>query len=83
MSIEKYAARPPELLTTTPPKPGLWSWRNIRTRPVLGVAAANAGVALYILICHTPGVSSYILLILAFNMSLYLMYYLSCKMYYR
>jgi hypothetical protein len=49
----------------------------------VGVAVANLGLAGYIMACHTPGVSSYILLILALNMGLYLLYYLSCKMYYR
>ena len=63
--------------------PAVWSWRNLSTRPILAVVVANAALALYILICHTPGVSSYIFLILSLNMALYLMYYLSCKMYYR
>jgi hypothetical protein len=69
--------------TLRPAVPSVWSWRNIRTRPIVGVAVANLGLAGYIMACHTPGVSSYILLILALNMGLYLLYYLSCKMYYR
>jgi hypothetical protein len=68
---------------TGPPAPAVWSWRNIRTRPILAVVVANVSLAIYILICHTPGVSSYILLILSVNMALYFFYYLACKMYYR
>jgi hypothetical protein len=81
VNIKKYD--PTSAKQTETSMTAVWSWLNIRTRPVLAVGVANLGLGVYILVCHTPGVSTYILLILSMNMALYLVFYLSCKMYYR
>ena len=42
----------------------------------------NLLLAAYFLYSNTPGVSSYILLILMANMQMYFMYYVYCKLWY-
>ena len=62
--------------------PTQWSLECFQLKPVQLVIAVNVFLAIYILFTHSPGVSSYILLILMLNMQMYFMYYIYCKLWY-
>ncbi len=62
--------------------PAEWNLECFKLKPVKFVLIANISLAVYILVTHSPGVSSYILLILMLNMQMYFMYYIYCKLWY-
>lgn len=62
--------------------PDHWKLKCFQVKPVKIVVIVNLGTAIFFLYDHTPGVSTYILLILMMNMQMYFMYYLYCKIWY-
>ena len=62
--------------------PEEWSLACLQIKPVKFIILTNICLAGYFLFSKTPGVSSYILLILMMNMQMYFLYYIYCKLWY-